>query len=199
MGFLLPGVPSPHLRHVTSALDPRGAHRSIRATVASGRGPASPPRSHSTSDARVPVTPVGSGGSPSVTCEASRDAHTQALLHSCTQTYWVGPPVGVGDRVGAGLTVPGPRALRVAFGRHRGQSQLRQRASASGSVGTPPGRVLSQLELGLWGPNMSLRTGVRRDFFGHHQGSSRTKNKRGYFCVTLRRPFRVLHEASYTS
>lgn len=85
---------------------------------------------------------------------------------------------GWGDSVGAGLTVPGPRATRGSGVQRWGLS-------------TPPCHVPSQSELGLWGPNMSPRTGIRCDFFGQHHGSSGTKNKRGYFRVTLRRPFRV--------
>lgn len=164
-----PGVPSSPPRRATPAPGPRGAHRRIRATAASGRGPASPPWSRSTSDARVPVDL----GHPRGQQRCTR----RALSHSRTQTYWAGPLAG-GETVGAGLTVPGPRATRGSGVQCWGLS-------------TPPCHVPSQSELGLWGPNMSPRTGIRCDFFGQHHGSSGTKNKRGYFCVTLRRPFRV--------
>lgn len=155
-----PGVPSSPPRRATPAPGPRGAHRRIRATAASGRGPASPPWSRSTSDAR-----------------GQQRCTPRALSHSRTQTYWAGPLAG-GETVGAGLTVPGPRATRGSGVQRWGLS-------------TPPCHVPSQSELGLWGPNMSPRTGIRCDFFGQHHGSSGTKNKRGYFRVTLRRPFRV--------
>lgn len=165
-----PGVPSSPPRRATPAPGPRGAHRRIRATAASGRGPASPPWSRSSSDARVPVDLGHPRGQQRCTRPGSVPLAHPDLLGRATG--------GWGDSVGAGLTVPGPRATRGSGVQRWGLS-------------TPPCHVPSQSELGLWGPNMSPRTGIRCDFFGQHHGSSGTKNKRGYFRVTLRRPFRV--------
>lgn len=148
-----PGVPSSPPRRATPAPGPRGAHRRIRATAASGRGPASPPWSRSTSDARGQQRCTRPGSVPL--------AHPDLL-----------------GRATGGWGAHRPRATRGSGVQRWGLS-------------TPPCHVPSQSELGLWGPNMSPRTGIRCDFFGQHHGSSGTKNKRGYFRVTLRRPFRV--------
>lgn len=88
-----PGVPSSPPRRATPAPGPRGAHRRIRATAASGRGPASPPWSRSTSDAR-----------------GQQRCTRRALSHSRTQTYWAGPLAG-GETAwvrGSPSQVPGP-------------------------------------------------------------------------------------------
>lgn len=94
-----PGVPSSPPRRATPAPGPRGAHRRIRATAASGRGPASPPWSRSTSDARGQQRCTRPGSVPL--------AHPD-LLGRATG--------GWGDSVGAGLTVPGPRAAGFSVG-----------------------------------------------------------------------------------
>lgn len=102
-----PGVPSSPTRRATPAPGPRGAHRRIRATAASGRGPASPPWSCSTSDARGQQRCTRPGSVPL--------AHPD-LLGRATG--------GWGDS-GCGAHRP------------RSQGHPRQRGSALGSVNTP--------------------------------------------------------------